>query len=1164
MKNILYQESIVEIKHLFRMMRNTLLALFVFAGTAFATESYSQTMKVTVVADNVSTGKVISEIEKQTDYLFVYNVNEVNLKRNVKVNAQNKSVAEVLNKVFEGTDIYYAMEGKNIMLMSKAKDGEAAQQANKVTGIVKDANGEPVIGANVMVKGQSIGTITDIDGRFVLDAPKEAVLQITYIGYVSQEVKVSGKREINVVLKEDTETLDEVVVVGFGTQKKVNLTGAVGLATAKELESRPVTSATQALQGLVPGLQISTSTGELDKTADISIRGTGTIGEGSSGAPLILIDGMEGDLNTVNPQDIENISVLKDAAASSIYGSRAPFGVILITTKSGKAGRTSVNYSTNVRFKSPMSMPEMMDSWSFANYWNEAGINQNGNIKFTQDVMDKILAFQQGTLTGPDAAGISWQDGEWKKYAGAWANTDWFKEQYHSIVSNEHNISVNGGTDKVTYMVSAGYMGDKGLTRHGDDRLTRYNLSGKINATLSKYVKLMYNTKFIREDYDRPSYLTSNFYHNIARRWPTNPVKDANGYYLDHSEIIQMEEGGRDVTQKDQFYQQIQLVVEPLKDWLIHAEGNMKIVNNQNQWEVLPVYYHDGEGSPVAMAWFDGYTPGMSRVNQSYWKDNNYSLNLYTDYFKQIGDHYFKVMGGFNAELYKRTNLSGQRDELITPDVPTLNTGTTEQKANGGYSHWANAGFFGRINYNYKERYLLEINGRYDGSSRFIGDKRWGFFPSFSAGWNVSREPFWRDLEHIVNNFKIRGSWGELGNCNTTAFYPFYQTMPTGVENSGWLINGKKPNTASAPGIVSAEMTWETVRSWNIGFDFGLLNNRLTGSFDYFVRNTLDMIGPAPQLPATLGATVPKVNNADMKAWGFEVEVSWRDRIKDFNYGVKFVLSDDQRKVTRYPNEELNRNQWYAGRMDGLVWGYETVGIAKTDAEMEAHLASLPNGGQSQLGSKWAAGDIMYKDLNGDGKISSGDGTLNDLGDLKVVANTQLRFKYGLTLDASWKGFDFSAFFQGVGKRDVVVGGPYFWGANGQGMWQAAAFKDHMDYFRPEDTESVFGPNVDAYYPRVIFGGGSSEGGKNTLTQSRYVQNGAYIRLKNLQLGYTLPSTITKKFAVNSLRVYVSGDNLWTGTKMRVFDPEVLGSTGDAGKAYPLARVWSVGLNVNF
>lgn len=325
MKNILYQESIVEIKHLFRMMRNTLLALFVFAGTAFATESYSQTMKVTVVADNMSTGKVISEIEKQTDYLFVYNVNEVNLKRNVKVNAQNKSVAEVLNKVFEGTDIYYAMEGKNIMLMSKAKDGEVAQQANKVTGIVKDTNGEPIIGANVTVKGQSIGTITDIDGRFVLDAPKDAVLQITYIGYVSQEVKVSGKKEFTIVLKEDTKTLDEVVVVGFGTQKKSDLVDAISMATAKELEARPVSSALEALQGLVPGLNISIASGQvLDESTNISVRGTGTIGKGSNGSPLILIDGMEGDITTINPQDIENVTVLKDAASSSIYGARAP------------------------------------------------------------------------------------------------------------------------------------------------------------------------------------------------------------------------------------------------------------------------------------------------------------------------------------------------------------------------------------------------------------------------------------------------------------------------------------------------------------------------------------------------------------------------------------------------------------------------------------------------------------------------------------------------------------------------------------------------------------------------------------------------------------------------------------------------------------------------
>ena len=356
MKNILYQESIVEIKHLFRMMRNTLLALFVFAGTAFATESYSQTMKVTVVADNVSTGKVISEIEKQTDYLFVYNVNEVNLKRNVKVNAQNKSVAEVLNKVFEGTDIYYAMEGKNIMLMSKAKDGEAAQQANKVTGIVKDANGEPVIGANVMVKGQSIGTITDIDGRFVLDAPKEAVLQITYIGYVSQEVKVSGKKELNVVLKEDTETLEEVVVVGYGVQKKANLTGAVSSVKMDEiLGDRPVTSVSNVLMGAMPGLQVTGTSGQPGAEMSFNIRGVNSINEG---APLVLVDNVEMDINMLDPNDIESISVLKDAASSAIYGARAAFGVILVTTKKGmKDTRFSINYSNNFSFSKPSNLP---------------------------------------------------------------------------------------------------------------------------------------------------------------------------------------------------------------------------------------------------------------------------------------------------------------------------------------------------------------------------------------------------------------------------------------------------------------------------------------------------------------------------------------------------------------------------------------------------------------------------------------------------------------------------------------------------------------------------------------------------------------------------------------------------------------------------------------
>jgi len=668
MKNILYQESIVEIKHLFRMMRNTLLALFVFAGTAFATESYSQTMKVTVVADNMSTGKVISEIEKQTDYLFVYNVNEVNLKRNVKVNAQNKSVAEVLNKVFEGTDIYYAMEGKNIMLMSKAKDGEVAQQANKVTGIVKDTNGEPIIGANVTVKGQSIGTITDIDGRFVLDAPKDAVLQITYIGYVSQEVKVSGNKELNVVLKEDTETLDEVVVVGFGTQKKVNLTGAVGLATAKELESRPVTSATQALQGLVPGLQISTSTGELDKTADISIRGTGTIGEGSSGAPLILIDGMEGDLNTVNPQDIENISVLKDAAASSIYGSRAPFGVILVTTKSGKKGKTSVNYNNSFRISTPVNMPKMMDSYTFANFMNAGSLNQGGGLIFTEDLMQDMLDWQAagGGSTGGVKASSNgqWGKPDYDPFTTAWANTNWYDEVYKSSsFSQEHNVSLNGGSDIVAYYASFNYLDQGGLLKAGDDGLHRYNVTAKINADLTQWLKFNYSTRFTRNDVWRPTSFNSSFYDQLGRAtWPNMPVKDPNGYYTNNgwtNPVQNLVEGGKRNAQTDRLYQQASLVIEPIKNWITHVEFNYSIMNSSVKETSIPTYNHDVEGNLID-------THGTSYLYQDQTKENYLNLNIYSEYSQSFNNaHNAKVMLGFQTEDMKQEFSSTETDVIV-------------------------------------------------------------------------------------------------------------------------------------------------------------------------------------------------------------------------------------------------------------------------------------------------------------------------------------------------------------------------------------------------------------------------------------------------------------------------------------------------------------------
>lgn len=722
------------------------------------------------------------------------------------------------------------------------------------------------------------------------------------------------------------------------------------------------------------------------------------------------------------------------------------------------------------------------------------------------------------------------------------------------VPSHEHNLSVSGGSDKITYLVSGNFLDQNGLIAHGKDKFNRYTLNGKINATLSEYVKLNYSSKWIREDYKRPSYMTGLFFHNIARRWPVNPVYDPNGYYMEGNEVIQMEDGGIQKNQKDYSYQQLQLVIEPIKDWKIYAEGNLNTITNFQHWEVLPVYAHDVNGDQYAFSW-DGRAVGSTTVNEYGYKENFMTTNIYSDYFKQFDNgHFIKVMGGFNAEVMKTRSLSAQGDGLITPSVPTVNTTTTNPSVGGGYAHWSTAGFFGRLNYNYKERYLVEANVRYDGTSRFVGDERWGVFPSFSLGWNIAREDFFADYTDKVSTLKLRGSWGQLGNMNTNNWYPFYQSMSVGTNNGYWLVDGEKTNTAYAPGIVSSLMTWETIESWNLGLDWGAFNNRLTGTFDYFKRSTKDMVGPAPELSSVLGTGVPQINNADMESYGFELEVSWRDRIGDLSYGVKAVLSDAQQKVTRYPNKSYSLGTWYNGRMNGDIWGYTTLGIAKSQEEMDAHLAKV---NQSRLGNQWGAGDIMYADLNGDGEISNGANTLEDHGDMKIIGNNTPRYNYGITLDAAYKGFDFSVFFQGIGKRDYWVSGAYFWGATG-GMWQSAGFTEHWDFFRGEDNP--LGANLNAYYPRPLF-----TSGKNMQTQSRYLQDASYLRMKNIQLGYTLPKSMTTKVGMQMVRLYVSGDNLATISSMsKIFDPETIGGAWGDGKLYPLSKTISVGLNVNF
>jgi len=1037
----------------------------------------------------------------------------------------------------------------------------ALAQTKTVQGTVTDNQNETLIGVSVKVVGSKIGTITNVTGNFALNnVPNSATLEFRFVGMKTKLVVFTGQPTLNVKMEEDKTELTEVVVVGFGKQKKVNVTGAVSSVSAKDLESRPVQNLTQALQGVVPGLNISqtNSGGTLNSSMSIDIRGTGTIGTGSSSAPLVIIDGVEGNINAVSASDIENISVLKDAASSSIYGARAAFGVILITTKSGKSGRTNVSYAGNLRLSSAVQVPKMLDSYKFAQYFNEAAKNNGQGAIFSDAALQNISNYQKwqrGELAGTYAGTEVGSGNRWLMYGGASANTDWFKEMYkESTPAQEHNVTVSGGTEKATYLVSGNILGQKGLIRHGEDKFNRYSLNGKLNLKLTDWATLNYNNRWIRESYSRPSYMTGLFFHNIARRWPTNPVFDPNGHYMEGNEILQMEGGGMAKNEKDYLYQQLQLVLEPVKGWFVHAEGSYNTTSEFVHSEKLPIYGYDTNNVQFSAPW-EGGDAGQSSVGESAAKDNFWSVNLYTDYTKTIKGHTFKVLAGTNIEEMNSRNQGGTKKDLITPLVPTVNTATnTTPTFFGGYSDWSTIGFFSRLNYNYKEKYLLEANVRRDGTSRFVGDKTWGTFPSFSAGWNIAREDFFGSLANHISTLKLRGSYGSLGNMNTTSWYPSFLAMPIGVGTGSWLVNGAKPNISSAPGIVSSLMTWERIRSWNVGLDWNAFDGKFSGQIDYFNRTTFDMIGPAPELSSLLGTSVPKVNNADMESYGWELELNWRDRIQNFNYGVKFVLSDDQQRVTRYPNPTNNLDNWYNNRMNGEIWGYTTVGIAKTDQQMIDHLAN----NKPSWGSNWAAGDIMYKDLNGDGKVNSGKNTLEDHGDMSIIGNSNPRFKYGITLDANYAGFDFRIFLQGIGKRDYMLSGPYFWGASG-GMWQSTAFVEHWDFFRAEGNP--LGANTDAYFPRPIF----DNGGKNQYTQTRYLQDASYLRLKNIQLGYTIPKKLTTKAGIQSVRMYVSGDNMLTISNITgIFDPELLGGDWGAGKLYPLSRTFSVGLNVNF
>lgn len=1057
-------------------------------------------------------------------------------------------------------------------LLSLAPLKGFAQNIN-VSGVVVDALGEGLPGANVAIKGANAGVITDLFGKFKISVPSEkAVLIVSFIGYQPQEVAVGNQREFTIKLKDDSKLIDEVVIVGFGSQKKINATGSVKTIDTKSLESRPISNAVQGLQGAVAGLNITNDAGgALGQSMNINIRGVGSIGSGSNSSPLILIDGMEGDLTTLNPNDIENISVLKDASSAAIYGSRAPFGVILVTTKSGTQGKTTVNYTGNLRISQPNLLPDLVDSYTFALMANDSYTNVGDGVVFGQGQLNKILKFQRGELANGIEAVVD--KNQWVGAQQCFGNTNWYDVYLKKYTtSQEHNMTVSGGGEKIAYYFSANYLSQTGLFNYADESLTRFGINGKVNVKFNDKLKMQWNTRLINTVNEKPMAMNNLFFHNLGRTSPLIPVTLPTGGYNSESLIPAIQDGGRDIRKQQQLYNQLSLTFEPIKDWKIYMDLDSRLEDPRSTRQVKKIKTDLPNGDQVYASVFSGVadkfqtqgdgsfliqpSAGKSAYEVTSGHVNSFSFKGYTDYVKVLGSHVLTGLLGAQTEYYSiETNRAATNDVLID-DRPFLNPTASTRLTSNKIGEWASLGFFGRLNYNYADRYMAEVNLRYDGASRFPSTQRWAAFPSFSVGWNVANESFWRPLADAgFEYFKLRGSYGTLGNQNTQSFYQFHQQMNS--TTGALVIGGVAGNVLNVYAPFSSSLTWERIENVGGGIEWGLFNNRLTGAFDWSQRVTKDMIADALKLASIYGGNAPKTNNAELRTRGWELELGWRDVVnKDFSYGIYGTISDYKSVVTKFESADGNINGWYNGKQVGDLWGYEVVGIAKSDKEMADYLAKHS---QTKLGSKWGGGDLMYRDINNDGSVDSGSSTLENHGDLKVIGNSTPRYAYSFTLEAQYKFIDFRAFFQGIGKRDLSFGNSVtFFGIDGK--YNRALFSDHLDYFRYAGSE--LGANMEnPYYGRL------RTDGNNTQVSDRFLQDGSYLRLKNLQIGFSMPQTAKLSRYIKRARVYVSGENLFTFTKLKIYDPEAVGSTSDgygAGKTYPMFKVYSVGLELTF
>jgi TonB-linked SusC/RagA family outer membrane protein len=1161
---------------LIQLMKLTLMQFclaVVFAGASLARDASAQELlskKVSIRIENLDIFNTLNSIEKQTDVKFTFRDNLFDNNQKVSLNVVNESLENVLNRIFNPLNIKYRVVNNQIVL-SKSKNSlgvlepiETHQEVNipkivmRVSGLVNDESGDPVTGVSVTIKGTPKGTMTDVKGNYSIEVPNEqSILSFSFVGYEAQEVLVGSKTKINVTLKNDTKALDEVIVVGFGTQKKENLTGAVSTISSKSLADRPIQSAALGLQGVSPGLNITRVTGQPgEENININIRGATST---SAVAPLLIVDGVivpSSNLQTMNPNDIDNISILKDAASTSIYGVDGAGGVILVTTKKGKEGKVKFQYSGLTGIDYALSVPEKLSLADEAAYSNLARANSGQAAEFNATDLENI---KNGVpyVTDPN-----------NPTAYRYYNTEPIPNQLldKTMRMTSHSLTASGGSKNATYLVSGAYYYKDGVLKYGGDDVRRYNFRSNVSFAMSKYLnldtRLAFTNEFARAN---PLYTSAGnlpasgsgtngqgMIWEIYRNRIQNPIFTPDGRINANANaaFASIIDGGYNNTTRNIIDGVATLRAQNFIKGL-SLRAVLGITNRQVERDIfrktVQRWLINTVGTPL------NPTNSIDKAFEDILQKN---IQFLADYDLKIGKNKFHILAGTQFDDYKYDRIHTWASGLLSNDLPTINLATETTKSNAQlFDSRANFSGLYRINYNYDDKYLFETSGRYDGSSRLSPDKRYQFFPSASAGWNVHREEFWKNIK-AVNEFKIRASYGTTGAASNIGSYNYLNLLERGINQS---FGGVRSSYVAQYSLPSSLITWESIKSFNIGINLGLFKNRLQLEFDRFNRITDNLLVPLA-LPGFAGIAGPSRNDGKLKAWGWEAEARWKDKKgQHFNYSWSVVISDNNNEVVRY----LGRNILKPGNngvVEGLplnsIWGLKTNGFFQTKEEALAAPKSDP---------RQTAGDVQYLDLNGDGKLNFGDGTTANSGDFVMLGNSNPRYSFGTNFTAEYKSFDISLFIQGVGKREIM-----------------ANIRNHMpfpvafqypialqaDYWTPE--------NPNALFPRPFIGAFF-----NYWEQDRMVLNAAYARLKNFQVGYSIPAKLLKKAHIEKARLFISGQDLFVisglGKFAQMYDPEtrtdanaavnfpnVNGTNLFGNTDYPFFSTLSFGLNLNF